>query len=152
MSGSLGLQLFSSSTGLISCVCLVVTFIRLKVICFRQRYIDRDKYLFRFLYLVLLFIRRILILLIRKRSLLLILGWDGLGLSSYFLVVFYLNRSRNSGGLITVLSNRVGDVFIIIVILLLIGRFSTTYTPNIRTLSVRALLLLLLIILRRELF
>jgi NADH-ubiquinone oxidoreductase chain 5 len=38
-------------------------------------------------------------------------GWDGLGLISFCLVVFYSNHVRLDSGLITVFSNRFGDVF-----------------------------------------
>jgi formate hydrogenlyase subunit 3/multisubunit Na+/H+ antiporter MnhD subunit len=37
-----------------------------------------------------------------------------LGVRSYFLVVYYENNKRIGGGLITVIRNRVGDVFIVL--------------------------------------
>jgi NADH-ubiquinone oxidoreductase chain 5 len=42
------------------------------------------------------------------------LGWDGLGLVSFFLIVFYQNYSSIYSGLFTVLINRVGDCFFIV--------------------------------------
>lgn len=41
----------------------------------------------------------------------LIVGWDGLGLISFCLVIFYSNNRRLESGLVTVFRNRVGDVF-----------------------------------------
>jgi len=41
-------------------------------------------------------------------------GWDGLGLSSFCLVIFYSNRSSIDSGLVTVFTNRVGDVFFLL--------------------------------------
>jgi len=38
-------------------------------------------------------------------------GWDGLGLISFCLVVFYSNHVRLDSGFVTVFSNRFGDVF-----------------------------------------
>jgi len=39
----------------------------------------------------------------------LFIGWDGLGITSYFLVLYYNNWTRSNRALVTVLSNRVGD-------------------------------------------
>ena len=41
-------------------------------------------------------------------------GWDGLGVTSFFLVVFYQGYHRGVSGLLTVYINRLGDVFFII--------------------------------------
>jgi len=40
-----------------------------------------------------------------------ILGWDGLGLVSFYLIVYYQNQSSIFSGLFTLLINRVGDAF-----------------------------------------
>ena len=50
----------------------------------------------------------------------LLLGWDGLGLRSYFLVMYYQNIKSNLSGFITVVSNRVGDVFIVFFVVLML--------------------------------
>jgi len=55
------------------------------------------------------FIICIIILRVSKRFILLFVFWEGLGLSSYFLVIFYNNWKSLYGGGITVLNNRVGD-------------------------------------------
>lgn len=49
----------------------------------------------------------------------LIVGWDGLGLISFCLVIFYSNYRRLESGLVTVFRNRVGDVFFLGCMLLL---------------------------------
>jgi len=46
-----------------------------------------------------------------------LLGWDGLGMVSFCLVVFYQNKKSYSSGLVTVILNRLGDLFIIISII-----------------------------------
>jgi len=37
------------------------------------------------------------------------IAWDGLGVTRFFLVIFYLNWDRISGAMVTVLTNRLGD-------------------------------------------
>ncbi len=51
-----------------------------------------------------------------------ILGWDGLGVISFVLVVFYQQPKSLGAGLVTGLVNRVGDVFLILSISLALVR------------------------------
>lgn len=43
-----------------------------------------------------------------------ILGWDGLGVVSFLLIVFYINHERINNGLFTLFQNRVGDLFFVL--------------------------------------
>jgi NADH-ubiquinone oxidoreductase chain 5 len=45
-----------------------------------------------------------------------LLGWDGLGLVSYLLVIYYQNVRSYGAGMLAVLSNRIGDVALLMVI------------------------------------
>ena len=85
-----------------------------------------------FLYGVGVFAVSMLILIRMNRPITLLIGWDGLGLSSYFLVVYYLNHKRREAGLITVLSNRVGDVFIMVLTSYLVINRGNQYITSIR--------------------
>jgi len=49
-----------------------------------------------------------------------ILGWDGLGLVSFFLIVYYQNSSSIFSGVFTLLINRIGDGFFLVSIVLCI--------------------------------
>ena len=44
------------------------------------------------------------------------LGWDGLGVVSFLLIVFYINHERINNGLLTVFQNRIGDLFFVLFI------------------------------------
>lgn len=48
-----------------------------------------------------------------------LLGWDGLGASSFLLILYYNTLFRYRSGLATFLTNRLGDVFIILSFILL---------------------------------
>jgi NADH:ubiquinone oxidoreductase subunit 5 (subunit L)/multisubunit Na+/H+ antiporter MnhA subunit len=72
---------------------------------------DREKNITGFLILLFIFITSILFLIFSPNFFFLLLGWDGLGVSSYFLVVFYKNYSRSVAGIVTFLVNRFGDIF-----------------------------------------
>lgn len=95
---------------------IFVSLISSCVIYYRKRYINSELNLNRFIILVLLFILSIVLLIIRPNIIRILLGWDGLGLVSYCLVIYYQNLKSYNAGILTALSNRIGDVFILIVI------------------------------------
>lgn len=91
----------------------LVLLIRCSIFSFMNYYIDSDGAQNYFFYTVFLFVVSIMFLIYGGSLLSLILGWDGLGVVSYLLVVYYLRSSSSNRGAITFLSNRVGDVFFI---------------------------------------
>jgi len=56
----------------------------------------------------------------------LFVAWDLLGFTSFFLVIFYRSRASLAGGILTGLTNRVGDVFLLV----LFGFFCYTGSSN----------------------
>nr|YP_009158056.1 NADH dehydrogenase subunit 5 [Carrhotus xanthogramma]AKH36472.1 NADH dehydrogenase subunit 5 [Carrhotus xanthogramma] len=83
------------------------------IIIFSKYYIP-DKEFKQFLTLLLMFVLSMMILIMSNNLFLMLLGWDGLGLSSYILVIYYQNFSSAASGTITLLSNRIGDIMILL--------------------------------------
>ena len=113
----------------------VVLFISANVIYFAVPYINEEKFIKRFSYIVLLFVLSINILIYIPNLICLLLGWDGLGIVSFILVIYYQNPKSLAAGIITALINRIGDVIILLSIALLLnlGDWSITtlwQTPN----------------------
>lgn len=69
-----------------------------------------DNNLTRFILLVVLFVLSMYLLIIRPNLIRILLGWDGLGLVSYCLVIYYQNVKSYNAGILTALTNRIGDV------------------------------------------
>nr|YP_009346075.1 NADH dehydrogenase subunit 5 [Ogadenus brumpti]AMX74047.1 NADH dehydrogenase subunit 5 [Ogadenus brumpti]AMX74060.1 NADH dehydrogenase subunit 5 [Ogadenus brumpti] len=99
----------------------VVLFISGMVVVYSEGYMEGDKNKIYFLYGVLLFVASMVMLIVSPNMIMILLGWDGLGLVSYCLVIFYQNYKSENAGMITVLSNRVGDVMILLSIVLLLN-------------------------------
>ena len=66
--------------------------------------------------MVFFFVVSINALIFRVNFVSLLLGWDGLGLTSFLLVIYYQNSYSLGAGLITVFTNRLGDVMLIFAI------------------------------------
>jgi len=98
--------------------CLVL-FISASVLWFSSSYIEGDIFLRRFIWLVLLFVASMNLLVFIPNLIAILLGWDGLGLVRFLLVIYYQNYKSLSAGILTVLINRIGDV----ILLLRIGWF-----------------------------
>ena len=90
------------------------------VIIFRTRYIRGEKFFSRFIILVFFFIISMYLLILRPNLIRLLLGWDGLGVTSYLLVVFYQRNKSYNAGILTAITNRLGDVGLLVSISLLL--------------------------------
>nr|QNE85890.1 NADH dehydrogenase subunit 5 [Potamophylax rotundipennis] len=93
-----------------------VLFISGMVIFYSSSYMASDLNKMRFLFLVVLFVLSMVLMIISPNLISILLGWDGLGLISYCLVIFYQNVKSYNAGMLTILSNRVGDAAILLAI------------------------------------
>nr|AML26521.1 NADH dehydrogenase subunit 5 [Staphylinidae sp. BMNH 1274674] len=87
-----------------------VLYISSMVIYYSMSYMESDQNLNRFIILIVLFVLSMMLLIISPNLISILLGWDGLGLVSYCLVIYYQNIKSYNAGMLTALSNRIGDV------------------------------------------
>nr|AJH66232.1 NADH dehydrogenase subunit 5 [Bombyx mori] len=95
---------------------MFVSLISSVVIFYSKSYMNSELNLNRFIILVLMFVFSMVLLIISPNLISILLGWDGLGLISYCLVIYYQNLKSYNAGMLTALSNRIGDVMILMVI------------------------------------
>ena len=93
---------------------IIVLFISRNVLKFSKEYIKNDLNNLRFTYLVLIFVISINILIYIPNILCLLIGWDGLGITSFILIIYYNNPRSLRAGILTIITNRLGDVFLLI--------------------------------------
>nr|ALO77057.1 NADH deshydrogenase subunit 5 [Brentidae sp. GENSP01] len=97
------------------------------VIYYCNDYMHGDLNLVRFILLVVMFVISMILLIISPNLISILLGWDGLGLVSYILVIYYQNIKSFNAGMLTALSNRIGDVALLVSIAWLLNYGSWTY-------------------------
>nr|ACC78205.1 NADH dehydrogenase subunit 5 [Sthenoteuthis oualaniensis]QSH90719.1 NADH dehydrogenase subunit 5 [Sthenoteuthis oualaniensis] len=104
----------------------LVCFISGCVMVFTISYMSGDNNLFRFTLTVMLFVLSMNFLIFIPSLISLLLGWDGLGLVSFCLVIYYQNSKSLAAGMLTVLMNRVGDCFILsaVSVLVVLGHWN----------------------------
>nr|YP_009132589.1 NADH dehydrogenase subunit 5 [Nyssomyia umbratilis]AKA63231.1 NADH dehydrogenase subunit 5 [Nyssomyia umbratilis] len=104
-----------------------VLFISSLVIYYSKDYMSEDKNINRFIILVLMFVCSMMLLIISPNMISILLGWDGLGLVSYCLVIYFQNVKSYNAGMLTALSNRLGDVAFLLAIAWMLNYGSWNY-------------------------
>nr|YP_010693835.1 NADH dehydrogenase subunit 5 [Tachina lateromaculata]WCD42065.1 NADH dehydrogenase subunit 5 [Tachina lateromaculata] len=97
------------------------------VIFYSKEYMESDYKINRFIMLVLLFVSSMMLLIISPNLISILLGWDGLGLVSYCLVIYFQNVKSYNAGMLTALSNRIGDVALLLAISWMLNYGSWNY-------------------------
>lgn len=111
---------------------ITVLFIRGNIIKFASFYINDEKFKTRFLIILLIFIFSMLFLIFVPNLFFLMIGWDGLGMSSFYLIIYYHNQKSLGARILTLLSNRIGDLRLLLSIALFFSLgtvFSTLSLP-----------------------
>nr|AMN09023.1 NADH dehydrogenase subunit 5 [Paradelphomyia sp. ZK-2016] len=97
------------------------------VIYYSKEYMMGDFNINRFILLVLMFVLSMMLLIISPNLISILLGWDGLGLVSYCLVIYFQNIKSYNAGMLTALSNRIGDVALLMAIAWMLNYGSWNY-------------------------
>nr|YP_009185938.1 NADH dehydrogenase subunit 5 [Rugilus geniculatus]ALO70854.1 NADH deshydrogenase subunit 5 [Rugilus geniculatus] len=104
-----------------------VLFISSMVVFYSYDYMMGDLNMNRFIMLVSMFVLSMMLLIISPNLISILLGWDGLGLVSYCLVIYYQNTKSYSAGMLTALTNRIGDVALLMSIAWMLNYGSWNY-------------------------
>lgn len=91
----------------------VVLLISRCVFWFASSYISEDFFYNRFILVLLGFVISIIVLIFAGSVLIILLGWDGLGITSFVLIIYYQNKEAVKSGFLTLAVNRLGDVLIV---------------------------------------
>nr|AQM37787.1 NADH dehydrogenase subunit 5 [Unio crassus] len=84
------------------------------VFLYSVSYMEADKFVSLFCSLVACFVGAMNILIYIPHLVFMLLGWDLLGIVSFLLVIYYQNSVSVGAGMLTILVNRLGDVFLLL--------------------------------------
>lgn len=114
------------------------------IILYRYIYMIGHKFIKRFIILIILFVLSIVLIIISPNIIRIMFGWDGLGVVSYCLIIFYQNYRSYNSGIVTVLCNRVGDVGLLIAIrlIIIIGSWNLILYEHIENLLIIIILII----------
>nr|YP_009115755.1 NADH dehydrogenase subunit 5 [Melipona scutellaris]AJC00750.1 NADH dehydrogenase subunit 5 [Melipona scutellaris] len=95
----------------------LVMFISSMIFFYSISYMSLNNYLLkRFYYLMMLFLLSMIMLILGPNMLTIMLGWDGLGLVSYCLIIYYNKLNSLNSGFFTIILNRLGDSGLLMII------------------------------------
>nr|YP_009590117.1 NADH dehydrogenase subunit 5 [Magicicada septendecula]YP_009590130.1 NADH dehydrogenase subunit 5 [Magicicada tredecula]QBM09102.1 NADH dehydrogenase subunit 5 [Magicicada septendecula]QBM09115.1 NADH dehydrogenase subunit 5 [Magicicada septendecula]QBM09362.1 NADH dehydrogenase subunit 5 [Magicicada septendecula]QBM09375.1 NADH dehydrogenase subunit 5 [Magicicada septendecula]QBM09388.1 NADH dehydrogenase subunit 5 [Magicicada septendecula] len=122
-----------------------VMFISSMVMLYSGMYMMNDKYINRFIYIIMMFVMSMVLLIISPNMVSILIGWDGLGLVSYCLVVYYQNLNSSNAGMLTALMNRIGDVMILLLIAWMMNFGSWNFMSFINKMMMSPMIMLIII-------
>ncbi|MEI6413086.1 MAG: NADH-quinone oxidoreductase subunit L [Pseudomonadota bacterium] len=112
--------------GLALTMIAVVTGVGFLIHLFAAWYMRGEEGYSRFFAYMNLFVTAMLLLVLGDNLLLVYLGWEGVGLCSYLLIGFYYREPANlAAAMKAFVVTRIGDIFMVIALLLLISHFGT---------------------------
>lgn len=126
----LGVVIDKNSLIFFTIMCLVTRLVFL----YSEVYIERYKNK-KFFLLTLFFFSFIVILSYRRSLINVIIGWDGLGISSLLLIMFYPNKITFFNSFMTFFFNRIGDIFFLSFFCLFMLNYRLFFYLNIYTIS-----------------
>nr|YP_009445098.1 NADH dehydrogenase subunit 5 [Marshallagia marshalli]ATV81507.1 NADH dehydrogenase subunit 5 [Marshallagia marshalli] len=121
---------------------LILSLVTLSVLVFSTYYLNGELNFNYYLFMLLIFVGSMFMLNYSNNVYLMLISWDILGISSFFLVLFYNNWDSNSGAMNTALTNRLGDFFLFVFFSSFL--FYSYYFLSIQFVAMSVLILLLL--------
>nr|QXT43918.1 NADH dehydrogenase subunit 5 [Neoseiulus womersleyi] len=106
---------------------LVVSLIVSSAFFYSNFYMESDKNKAKFLILTFFFVVSMFLVILSLNSFLILIGWDGLGIVSYLLIIHYFSSMSNYSGMVTIMINRFGDIGMIFSLFFILASFSLDF-------------------------
>nr|UZT67583.1 NADH dehydrogenase subunit 5 [Tessmannella kiplingi] len=127
----------------------VVMMISSMVMLYSMEYMHNELKKNYFSMILLMFIISMIFMIMSPNMFSIIIGWDGLGLTSYCLIIYYQNSNSYNSGMLTLLSNRIGDIMLIMMIFMMMN-FGSWNLFNFKFINKLFLTMLLMMIMTKS--
>nr|QCX29671.1 NADH dehydrogenase subunit 5 [Blattisocius keegani] len=101
----------------------VVSLIVMCTFMYSEQYMKGDLNLFFFVIILTGFVLSMFLLILGLDMWFILMGWDGLGVTSYLLVAYYKSSMSYYSSMVTVITNRLGDVGLVLYCVFMLGLF-----------------------------
>nr|AXE73242.1 NADH dehydrogenase subunit 5 [Bemisia tabaci] len=98
---------------------LMVMMVTTSIMIYSQFYIQKKKVMF--LKILIMFMASMVMLILSPNMVTLIMGWEGLGMTSFSLIMFYQNKKSVMSSMYTMMMNRVGDITLMVAMMILMN-------------------------------
>nr|ALC75989.1 NADH dehydrogenase subunit 5 [Bemisia afer] len=96
-----------------------VMLITLSIVIYTKFYINKKKTMFT--KIILVFVISMIMVIFSPSMVSMIMGWEGLGMSSFILIMFYQNKKSMMSSMYTMMMNRMGDATLIISMMMMMN-------------------------------
>nr|QPB46197.1 NADH dehydrogenase subunit 5 [Bemisia tabaci] len=98
---------------------LIVLMVTASILMYSQFYMDKKKMMFsKMLTMFMLFM---LMLILSPNMVSLVMGWEGLGMTSFILIMYYQNKKSMMSSMYTMMMNRIGDITLFMSMMILMN-------------------------------
>nr|YP_010933893.1 NADH dehydrogenase subunit 5 [Aleurodicus rugioperculatus]WKT15077.1 NADH dehydrogenase subunit 5 [Aleurodicus rugioperculatus] len=100
------------------------------IMIYSYYYMNHHKKKIMFFKLMMMFIFFMLIVIHSSNMISMIMGWEGLGMISFILIMFYQNKKSLMMSISTIMNNRIGDIMMILSIIMMMNLNSWSFINN----------------------
>nr|CAD5105737.1 NADH dehydrogenase subunit 5 [Singhiella simplex] len=107
---------------------LLVMIITLSIVIYSNYYMSANRLFF--IKVVITFMVSMIVLIISPNMISMVLGWEGLGMSSFILIMFYQNKKSMMSAMFTMMMNRIGDATLVMGMVMMMNFSSWTISST----------------------
>nr|ALR69296.1 NADH dehydrogenase subunit 5 [Bemisia tabaci] len=101
---------------------LTVVLVTTSILIYSKFYIEKKKMMFT--KILIMFMTSMVMLIMSPNMVSLVMGWEGLGMTSFVLIMYYQNKKSMMSSMYTMMMNRIGDITLLMSMMILMNSAS----------------------------
>nr|ALR69321.1 NADH dehydrogenase subunit 5 [Bemisia tabaci] len=107
---------------------ITVAMVTASILIYSKFYIEKKKMMFT--KILIMFMTSMMMLIMSPNMVSLVMGWEGLGMTSFVLIMYYQNKKSMMSSMYTIMMNRVGDITLLISMMVLMNSASWMFLSS----------------------